>query len=348
MDSNVETVLIGDLEVLSLDTNEDQRASMNWDPLSYHEAMESPDADKWKAATLEEWGALLNNDTFQAFNEPEVAPHLDQRQPSTIDPKDLTPMEALDMVKVISSKWVYKKKINPDGSTRYSVQLIIRGFEKVAGMHFGETYAPVSKLTTFRLLMSLAARYSWRVDHMDVATAFLNPKIEHEAVYMSLLAGMEWIDPGLYGCGVEAVRLRKALYGLQQAPKLWFDDINRLLLSLGFKASSANSNLYIRGSVIILLYVDDILVIDTKTGSKLGQMVRNLLYTKYIMTSLGIARRFLGIEIACTDQGIALSQERYINAILRRFGMMDPDEAKSPMDPNVHLDNMLCEDKTAD
>ena len=76
---------------------------------------------------------------------------------------------------IIGPKWVYKKKINPDGSMRYKVCLVIRKFEQVAGMDFGETFAPVSKLTTFQLLMSLAARHKWRVNNVDVVTAFLNP-----------------------------------------------------------------------------------------------------------------------------------------------------------------------------
>ena len=78
------------------------------------------------------------------------------------------PLEAPSGVEVIGSKWVYKKKINPDGSTRYKVRLVIKGFEQVAWTDFGDTYAPVSKLTTFRLLMSLAARHNCRVDHMDL------------------------------------------------------------------------------------------------------------------------------------------------------------------------------------
>ena len=93
-------------------------------------------------------------------------------------------------VKIIGWKWVFKKKINADGSTCYKVRLVIKGFEHVAGTDLGETYAPLSKLTTFQLLMSPAARHNWRVNYMDVVTAFLNPKIDCEVVYISLQPGI--------------------------------------------------------------------------------------------------------------------------------------------------------------
>ena len=130
------------------------------------------------------------------------------------------------------------------------------------GTDFGKTYAPVSKLTTFRMLMSIAAPHGWTIDHMDITTAFLNLKIDCDKVNMSLPLGMDWIDPKLFNCGVHSVRLRKALYGLQQAPKLWFDKIDGFLLSIGFKPSAADPNLYIKGPVILLLYVDDMIIVD--------------------------------------------------------------------------------------
>ena len=165
---------------------------------------------------------------------------------------------------------------------------------------------------------------------------------------MSLPSGMEWVDSWLHGQGVSIVRLKKALYGLRQAPKLWFDAINGFLLALAFCASQADPNLYVKGSVIVLLYVDDILVIDTKPGSHAGQRVKDLLCAQYKMTSLGKAQRFLGIQITRSDGSISLSQERYIEAILKRFGMQEAHSMRSPMDPNVHLDNTTCEDKPAD
>ena len=151
--------------------------------------MSSTDSQRWKLATLEEWGAILDNGTFQAFKGQSEMPGLDHRQEKHL--KGLQPLDTPAGMKVISSKWVYKKKINPDGTTRYKVRLVIRGFEQVEGTDYGETYAPFSKLTTFRMLMSSAARHGWTIDHMDVTTAFLDPKIDCDEVYMSLPPGME-------------------------------------------------------------------------------------------------------------------------------------------------------------
>ena len=361
---NVEEALVGDLEVLSLNTEENLEASMNRDPLSYHQAMSSIDSELWRLATLEEWGAILSNGTFQAFEKQSMT----SGQDDSISDHQLghLPINVPAGTKVISSKWVYKKKINPDGTTRYKVWLVIRGFEQVEGTDFGETYAPVSKLTTFRMLISIAARHGWAIDHMDVTTAFLNPKIDCDEVYMSLPPGMDWIDPKLFNRGVRIVRLRKALYGLRQAPKLWFDEINGFLLSIGFKPSAADPNLYIKGPVILLLYVDDMIIVDCSfvryptsgnrpevslkdiTALSPGAQVKKLLTARYKMTDLGKTRRFLGIEVIRDDNNIILAQNRYIDAVLRRFRMEDAHEVKSLMDANVQLDNTKCEDRKAD
>jgi len=154
----------------------------------------------------EESTSILLNNTFSALNSWEVW----QLQ-----------------VKPIGSKWVYKTKHNPDGSTRYEAPLVIKGHEQT---DFGETYARVGKLTTFRYLISLIGRYGWNMNHLDGVTAFLNPEIDDDDIYMTLPDG--WPE-GLKAPKI-IVRLRKALYSLKQAPRLWHDDINAFLLSLGF------------------------------------------------------------------------------------------------------------------
>jgi hypothetical protein len=108
--------------------------------------------------------------------------------------------------KAIGSKWVFKTKRNPDGSTRIKARLVIKGFEQRRGQDFDETYAPVGKLTTLRYLLGLAAKQRWSINHMDVVTAFLNPTIDRDDVYMALPPG---IPRASSDSGV--VLLRKAL-----------------------------------------------------------------------------------------------------------------------------------------
>jgi hypothetical protein len=105
-------------------------------------------------------------------------------------------------------------------------------------MDYGEKYAPVGKLTTLQLLISIAARNNWNIDHLDVVTAFLNPDVDDDALLMELPEGWPHMEGLMEDCpeGEDSgvVRLRKALYGLKQAPHLWYRHINPFLLSLDF------------------------------------------------------------------------------------------------------------------
>jgi len=202
-------------------------SSATGDPYTYAEAMKSPQQTHWKRAMEEESTSILLNNTFSALNSREAR----QLQ-----------------VKPIGSKWVYKTKHNPDGSTRYKARLVIKGYEQT---DFGETYAPVGKLTTFRYLISLIGKYGtrWSKDHLDVVTAFLNPEIDDDDIYMTLPEG----GPEGSNAPKVVVRLRKAFYGPKQAPRLWHDDINAFLLSLGFTQSLADPNIYLRSDDMMIL-----------------------------------------------------------------------------------------------
>jgi hypothetical protein len=178
------------------------------------------------------------------------------------------------------------------------------------------------------------------MDHLDVVTAFLNPEIDDNDIYMTLPEG--WPE-GLNAPKI-VVRLRKALYSLKQAPRLWHDDINAFLLSLGFTQSSADPNLYLPSyGILILRYVDNISMAYPEAATKAAIEVKAKLSEKYIITNLGPARQFLGIEIHRDDTGISLGQKAYIATILRRFGMENTHGVSTPMDPNVKLD--LAEDR---
>jgi len=150
--------------------------------------MASPQRNHWKRAMEEESMTILLNNTFSALNS-----------------WDAWPLQ----VKPIGSKWVYKTIHNSGGSTQFKAWLVIQGYEQT---DFGETYAPVGKLTTFWYLISLSARYGWNMDHLDVVTAFLNPEIDDDNIYMTLPEG--WPE-GLNAPKI-MVRLRKALYGLKK------------------------------------------------------------------------------------------------------------------------------------
>jgi len=279
------------------------------DPVTYEEAMTGSKKQFWKKAMEEEYNSITTNETFTLVNHIRAA--------------ELNP---------VGRKWVYKTKQNRDNSERYKARLVIKGCEQVKGIDFEEMYAPVGKLTTLRYLLSLAAKLDWKIHHLDVVTAFLNPKIDSE-VHMELSTGIEWLDPAVptNAC----VRLNKALNGLKQAPRLWHEDINSFVLSLDFRQSNADPNLYIRRDVLLLLYVEDILIFHTDDSA--GEEVKKALKDKYKMSDLRPATKLLGLEIDRDEDGITLSQQAYIEMILRRFDMHEANCISTPMDSNVRL-----------
>jgi len=153
------------------------------DLFTYAEAIQSPQQDHWKRAMEEERSSILPNSTFSALNSREA--------------RQLR-------VQSISSKWVYKTKHNPDESTRYKVRPVIKRYEQ---MDFSETYAPVGELTTFQYLISLIRRYGWNMDRLDVLTAFLNPEIDDDNIYMTLPDG--WPE----GLNAPEIVVRLKCYG---------------------------------------------------------------------------------------------------------------------------------------
>jgi len=160
------------------------------DPASYVEAMDSLYQHEWIEAMKSELDSLIENSTWIPVNQLS---------------KDTQPIHP------IGSKWVFRIKANVDGSTHFKARLVIKGYEQREGVDYDATYAPVSRLATLGLVLAVATAYGWNIDHIDVITAFLNPPIDRDDIYMELLAGVEKIEPSIQ---FPIVRLHKALYGL--------------------------------------------------------------------------------------------------------------------------------------
>jgi hypothetical protein len=176
---------------------------------------------------------------------------------------------------------------------------------------------------------------------LDVFTAFVNPEVDNNDIYMTLPEG--WPE-GLNAPTI-VVRLKKALYGLKQARRLWHNDINTFLLSLEFTQSLADPNLYVRcDGILMLLYVDNISMLYPEDATKVAIEVKARRSEKYKIRNLGPACQFLGIGIHCeenctgTSTGISLGQKAFITMILKRFNMQNAHGASTLMDPNVKLD----------
>ena len=221
---------------------------------------------------------------------------------------------------------------------------MIKGFEQQYGIDYTETFAPVAKLATVRLLIALAAHYGWNIEQMDVKTAFLNPEL-HEEVYMELPEGFEWLADE-NDKGAKYIKLRKALYGLKQAPREWYHDINAYLTNvLEFKQLAGDSNVYMKPNCILPLWVDDMLLFSPQNASENMVQTKQQLRQKYEMTDLGLANLFLGIQSDKAENGdIKIHQTQYIESILKRFNMDKSHGIATPMIPNSKLSR--CKDSS--
>lgn len=236
--------------------------------------------------------------------------------------------------KPVGCKWIFKKKLRPDGTIeKYKVRLVAKGYTQKEGEDFFDTYSPVARLTTIRVLLSLAALYGFVVHQMDVKTAFLNGELDEE-IYMEQPDG--FVALGQEG---KVVKLLKSLYGLKQAPKQWHEKFDRTLTSAGFIVNEADKCVYYRfgggEGVILCLYVDDILIFGTNIN--VVSELKSFLSQKFDMKDLGEADVISNIKLIKGEDGIMLSQAHYVEKVLTRFGLMDCKIAPTPYDPSLKL-----------
>ena len=143
--------------------------------------------------------------------------------------------------KLLGCKWVFTVKHKADGSIeRYKARLVAKGFTQTYGVDYQETFAPVAKMNTIRILLSCAANLDWELQQFDVKNAFLHGDLEEE-VYMEIPPGFE--DEKTQG---KVCKLKKALYGLKQSPRAWFDRFNKAMISFGYQQSNADHTLFIK------------------------------------------------------------------------------------------------------
>ncbi|CAJ2662733.1 unnamed protein product [Trifolium pratense] len=239
-----------------------------------------------------------------------------------------------DGKKTVGCKWVFTVKYNSDGSIeRYKARLVAKGFTQTYGIDYSETFAPVAKLNTVRILLSVAANLDWPLHQLDVKNAFLNGDLEEE-VYKDIPPGFE----DMFGSNV--CKLNRSLYGLKQSPRAWFEKFTQSMKKQGYVQGQADHTLFTKFSqdgkvAVLIVYVDDIVL----TGNDTVEMgrVKEKLAADFEIKDLGSMRYFLGMEVARSKDGIVVSQQKYIIDLLKETGMSGCRPADTPMDPNAKL-----------
>ena len=237
--------------------------------------------------------------------------------------------------KPIGCKWVFKKKLRHDGTIeKYKARLMAKGYTQKEGEDFFDTYSPVDRLTTIRVLLSLAASHGLLVHQKDVKTAFLNGVLDEE-IYMEQPDGFV-----LDGQERKVCKLLKSLYGLKQAPKQWREKFERTLTAAGFVVNEADKCVYYRHGggegVMLCLYVDDILIFGTNMN--VIKEVKDFLSCCFEMKDLGVADVNLNIKLLRYDDGgITLLQSHYVQKILSRFSYSDYKPSPTTYDTSVLL-----------
>ena len=274
--------------------------SISREPASFKAA--SLDSN-WIAAMKDEYRALIDNQTWS----------LVPRSPS---------------MNVVGCRWVYKLKERADGSIeRHKARLVAKGFNQEQGVDFTNTFSPVAKATTVRILLSIGLSRQWSIRQLDVKNAFLHGALAEE-VYMSQPPG--FIDSS---CPDYVCKLHRSIYGLRQAPRVWFQSFSQALLSLGFQSSQADNSLFTlhssAGSVLLLVYVDDI-IITGSTDSLINHIV-NQLSRRFHMKDLGDLHYFLGLEVHRSSGHLRLTQTKYLLSILSSANMIDCKPQPTPV-----------------
>ena len=235
----------------------------------------------------------------------------------------------------VGCRWVYTVKVGPDGQVdRLKARLVAKGYTQVYGSDYGDTFSPVAKIASVRLLLSMAAMCSWPLFQLDIKNAFLHGDLAEE-VYMEQ-------PPGFVAQGESGLvcRLRRSLYGLKQSPRAWFGRFSSVVQEFGMLRSTADHSVFYHHNssgqcIYLVVYVDDIVI----TGSDQDgiQKLKQHLFTHFQTKDLGKLKYFLGIEIAQSSSGVVLSQRKYALDILEETDMLDCKPVDTPMDPNVKL-----------
>jgi hypothetical protein len=289
------------------------RTSVGSDNPSVDEALRGYEATKWRKAMEAEYENLVRLGVFEVVACP---------APPT---------------NVIGCRWVLTRKRNKLGEvTHYKARLVAKGYTQQPGLDFDDTFAPVLRLESFRILCTMANHFNWDMCQLDIVSAYLHAELEEE-LYMEQIP---FFTDGT--CNV--LRLCHSLYRLKQSRRAWNRTLDRKLRGLGYTLLRTDSCIYIcmrseLGIVnisIIAIHVDDSVVITTPQHT--DEVVRELT-TEFEMRDLGPLKHFLGIQIERRREQrvLIIKQTTYIDSIVELAGLVNAYPADTPMSPTAAL-----------
>ncbi|GJY34716.1 retrovirus-related pol polyprotein from transposon TNT 1-94 [Tanacetum coccineum] len=265
--------------------------------------------ESWIVAMQEELNQFIANDVW------ELVPQ----------PKNMT---------IIGTKWVFRNKLDENGIvSRNKARLVAQGYNQQEGIDYDETYAPVARLESIRILLAYACALDFKLFQMDVKSAFLNGFINEE-VYVAQPPGfIDFEKPD------HVYKLKKALYGLKQAPKAWYDRLKAFLIKHEYKMGMVDNTLFTKKKssnlIIIQIYVDDI--IFGSTCQDMCDEFAKIMHDEFEMSMMGELNFFLGLQIKQMEDGIFFNQSKYIKEMLKKFGLEDSKPMKTPMSSDTKL-----------
>lgn len=287
-------------------------------PSRYCDIEDHPDEAKWRSAVDEEIDSLEKNETW-------------------------TVVKFEPGMKLINSRWIFKQKPEPNDEVRFKARLVAKGFMQKPGIDYSDTYSPVAKLSTIRMLLAVGIQKGFQFCHLDVRTAFLNGCLE-ERVFMKAPEGIQ-VPEG------HVLKLNRSLYGLKQSPRCWNKLFNDFIVTLNFQRSTADYCLYTRviddSITYLVLYVDDMLICSNDEQTM--KYIQDALATEFEMKNLGSVRNFMGLNIEIEyEKGIlTIDQSHYIRKILERFDMSQCNPASTPIEQHLKLERGNPEDVTS-
>ncbi|KAK1427855.1 hypothetical protein QVD17_16553 [Tagetes erecta] len=234
----------------------------------------------------------------------------------------------------IGTRWLYKNKPDERGIVvRNKARLIAQGYTQEEGIDYEEVFAPVARLEAIRVFLAYASFMRFKVFQMDVKGAFMYGPITDD-VYVRQPPGFE--DPDYPH---RVYKLSKALYGLHQAPRIWYETLSKHLLENGFTRGQIDPTLFMKREnddlLCVQVYVDDI--IFGSTSESMCKEFEEIMKNRFQMSSMGEINFFLGLQVKQSADGIFINQSKFVEKLLKKFKMQDCQTIRTPSDVNCKI-----------